>query len=169
MAPEQQDMQQSLQELQASVSQLADLFRRRLLDDKIKAQTIESLTKQVGGLQLQPLCREFILMLDRLETSDDDFVVSVRDETLEILSHYGLSTIRGEGVFDPIKQQIVGVKDVPDLPDGAIVQVCKAGYTLNGVVIRPQQVVVVRHQNKQPTASSKDDIPAPSEQVSAQV
>lgn len=150
-----------LADIQTSIAQLTDLFRRRLMDDKVKAQTIEALTRQVSGLQLQPLCREFILMLDRLSTSDDDFVVSIREETLEVLSHYGLTTIEGTPAFDPTRQSIIGTVKSDELPDGAVAKVMKPGYLLNGVVLRPQAVIVAKHAASAPQQQATAAVPQP--------
>jgi molecular chaperone GrpE (heat shock protein) len=139
---------------------LTDLFRRRLLDDKVKAQTISELTAQLDGLRLTPLCREFIMLLERIEANgiddQDDLMQSVSDEILAILHHYGLERIVSTATFDPTIQRIVGTQsengsntmDESECEDvyarNTVVKIMKHGYTLNGVVIRPEDVIVAR-------------------------
>lgn len=142
----------------AGIDQLTDLFRRRLLDDKVKAQAINALSAAADAQRLAPLCREFVLLLDRLTAyrSDNkdvqDFVVSINDEILAILAHYGFEPIASQRTFDPTVQRIVGVSntaddahhEVADTPDNTVVAVQKTGYRLNGTVIRPEEVIVYR-------------------------
>ncbi|KAA8819873.1 nucleotide exchange factor GrpE [Bifidobacterium rousetti] len=126
------------------IEQLSDLFRRRLLDDRAKAKTIASLTAQLDGLHLAPLCREFILLIDRIDDSDDDVVRSIRDEILGILSHYGLEPLSASGPFAPATQRAVGVEQVSDttVPDRSVIRTIRTGYTLNGLLLRPTDVVI---------------------------
>lgn len=126
-----------------SIDELTDLFRRRLLNDKVQAQTISGLLAQLNGQQLAPLCREFILMIDRAENYEDDTVRSFSEETFAILSHYGLERIaRSDTAFSPAIQKVVEVRDIPDTPPNTIIGVVRDGYVLNGAVIRPQEVII---------------------------
>lgn len=75
------------------LDELTDLFRRRLLQDRAQARAVEVLRAQVDDLRLAPLCRELILLLDRIDASEDDFARSLGEELEEILAHYGLERI----------------------------------------------------------------------------
>lgn len=155
----------------AGLNQLTDLFRRRLLDDKAKAQAISALSAAADAQRLAPLCREFALLLDRIAAyrSDgadaQDFVASIGDEILAILAHYGFEPIASPKTFDPTTQRIVGISEKP--PEGAdgaavaldntVVAVQRAGYRLNGTVIRPEEVIVYRGARKPVGADGKSE------------
>lgn len=139
------DIKNSLAELSSSTGELTDLFRRRLLDDRAKSKLIADLMAQLNAQRLMPLCREFILLLDRMESVDDDFVASVCEEIFEILSHYGLELVDGPRMFDPSKQRIIAMQDDADAAEGEVLRVARSGFALGGVVLRPQDVVICSH------------------------
>ncbi|NEG90375.1 nucleotide exchange factor GrpE [Bifidobacterium aerophilum] len=155
----------------AGLNQLTDLFRRRLLDDKAKAQAIDALSAAADAQRLAPLCREFALLLDRLAAyrGDDadarDFVASIGDEILAILAHYGFEPIASPKTFDPTTQRIVGVSGKPPkdvngaagVPDNTVVAVRRAGYRLGGTVIRPEEVIVYRSARTPAEADGKSE------------
>ena len=148
----------TIADVQGEVSMLKDLFQRRLLDDKGKAQTIAELTRKLDGRFMLPLFRELILLLDRIEAftpmphdvaSDEaapdeavDFVRSMYEELLGVLGHYGLTRIDSAPVFDARTQRIVGVSASPDQNAGAVLRVVRAGYSFEGSVLRPEEVIV---------------------------
>lgn len=154
----------------AGIDQLTDLFRRRLLDDKVKAQAVNALSAAADAQRLAPLCREFALLLDRLAAyrSEDkdaqDFVASIDDEILAILAHYGFEPIASQRTFDPAVQRIVGVSSTAEdarheaaaTPDNTVVAVQKTGYRLNGTVIRPEEVIVYRSARTTAEADGKN-------------
>ena len=148
-----------LGQIEGQVNQLTDLFRRRLLNDKVQAQAVAALNEQLSKQRLAPMCREFILLLDRIEGSDDDLVRSVYEEIFEILSHYGLERVPLSRKFNPAVQRIVSVNADDDAAGNSVVEVRRQGYLLGGALLRPQDVVVARSSRAEgPCAST----PAPS-------
>src|SRR3989442_15721532 len=84
------------------ISQLRDLFYRRLLEDKDKRRLYDELfaqlefarsaiSRQVVGLLLTEIC----LVLDRIDshTAPDEFVESIRAELTELLVRRGVERI----------------------------------------------------------------------------
>lgn len=139
-------------DIYSELNQLKDLFKRRLLDDKVKAQVISELSAKLDDQRLVPLCREFILLLDRLEANmnhhnepdfdSSGFIRSVHEEILVILGHYGLEPIQTSLLYDCSKQKIVSMVDDLQTPDMTVVRSVRTGYTHNGTVLRPEEVVV---------------------------
>lgn len=134
------------------LSQLEDLFRRRLLVDRDKRRAfdvlyerLESAERARAGDHVLPLVRPLLLLLDRLDDhdSDDEFASSIRDELLEILRQNGVEEIEVTGDFDPTQCEIVEVRDADALGDDAV-EVRRRGFRLGARVIRPSQIIVCR-------------------------
>lgn len=138
------------------VSQLRDLFTRRLYDDKVKSQLCETLTaqnstlnKQIEGKQFESLFKELLLICDRIELQEErsDFLDSVHEEILEVFARRGLSQISIPveliGQFNPQYQKAVETVPATDVhPHGTVIAIKRVGYTLNDRLIRPTEVVV---------------------------
>ncbi len=62
-----------------------------------------------------------------------------------ILEGEGLQRIEAEGLaFNPWEHEIVSYIDVPGRQEGEVLEVTRQGYKMNGKVLRPSQVVVVK-------------------------
>ncbi len=62
-----------------------------------------------------------------------------------ILEGEGLQRIEAEGLaFNPWEHEIVSYLDVPSRKEGEVLEVTRQGYKMNGKVLRPSQVVVVK-------------------------
>lgn len=133
------------------LDELTDLFRRRLMQDRAQARAVEVLRAQVDDLRLAPLCRELILLLDRIDASDDDFACSLGEELEEILAHYGLERIPAVPSFDPAIQRVVSTRPEAGAKEGAVLEVVREGYALNGSVLRPQHVIVASGPREVPS------------------
>ena len=75
----------SLHEIRDEIGALRDLFSRRLMNDKQKNELIQTLTDGATFAFIEPFIHDIILLLDRIERSEDEVVRSIRDELLEIL------------------------------------------------------------------------------------
>ncbi len=146
------DLEPDLEGLTKEVAGLRDLFQRRLLDDKAKQKLFDELYAQLEfsrkGLieqSLQPLLREELLMLDRLERykgPDTDFVSSVVAELREIRARRGAAEVAVTKTFDPSTQEVVGSEPGPDHLVGQVVAIRRPGYRLGDHLLRPAQVVI---------------------------
>lgn len=131
------------------IEQLKDLFLRRLMDDKVKSQVIAELIAKTDALRLEPLFKDFILLIDRVEAANvDDFALSIVDELLVIGERYGLEQIATAEVFSPSTQRAVESVEDRNRKNGDVLSVVRKGYTLNGVVIRPENVVIVMNRKE---------------------
>jgi molecular chaperone GrpE len=146
---------ESLAQLAGEVADLKDLFRRRLLEDRQKKELYDALYGQLeasrAGLvrqMVEPVLREVVLVLDRLEglDPDDALAESVRAELFDVLARRGVEPIDiAAGTFDPSSQEIVDVIDVDDPTEAnQVVRVQRRGYRYSDAVLRPAQVVVNR-------------------------
>ncbi len=62
-----------------------------------------------------------------------------------MLGSEGLQRIAAEGfAFNPWEHEIVSYLDVPKRKEGEVLEVTREGYKMNGKVLRPAQVVVVK-------------------------
>lgn len=133
------------------LDELADLFRRRLLDDKDKRRAFDSLYERLEraeraaeGEAVMPVVRQLLLVVDRLDAyqGEEPLVASVRDEILEVLRRSGIEPIGSMAQFDPSLHEVVEVADMEGT-EGSIVRQVRRGFLFGDRVLRPSQVVVV--------------------------
>jgi molecular chaperone GrpE len=144
----------TLELLAGELSDLRDLFQRRLLNDQVQKRLIDELHNQLdvanGRLVeelLGPVLRQVVLVIDRIESSGDgELVESIRQELMEILTRHGVTRIDSVGQrFDPRRHQAVGVAEVDDPAEhGVVVMSSRVGYLIQDRVLRPAEVEVGR-------------------------
>jgi len=142
-------------EVLARLDMLIDLFQRRLQDDRVKARALDELASRLRSAEagpfreyLQPFVRRLALALDRLdryEGPDHAFAASIRDELLDALSGYGVTSIEVGPGFDPALHEAVGGQATGDRP-GTVLQEVRRGLAYGNWVFRPAQVVVATAQ-----------------------
>jgi molecular chaperone GrpE len=146
------EYQQALEAAQQEVATLNDKYLRAVaaLDNSRKHATRE-VTTQVN----QRLQRLVLSMLDVADSLDRALTYSTPDTPLhqgmQITQQQLLAALRGEGVvpmqimigsrFDPMSQEAVGTRGSVEAPS-TIVDVQRAGYTRDGQVLRPAQVIL---------------------------
>ncbi len=122
---------------------------------------VEYVKYATGGLamDLLPILDQFDLAL-KVATAADGSVLAgfrmVRDNLMKVLRDEGLEEIPGDGSFDPYLHEAVATVEDAERGEGEIAEVVLKGYRFASQVLRPAQVVVVRH----PLAA-----PAPTEEV----
>lgn len=131
---------------------LADLFVRRLADDRARRVAVEELSERLRQAELgpfrqylHPLVHGLALVVDRLDRydgPDPEFAVSIRDELLDLLERQGVRQIEVAGGFDPTTHEAVEVRQDPGAAPGAVLEVRRAGFAHGPWVFRPSQVVV---------------------------
>lgn len=144
----------TLAEVVRRLDELADLFTRRLSDDRARRAAVEELTARLHAAEqgpfrqvLHPFVHGVALVMDRLDRytgPDPEFVASVRDELREVLERYGVREVTVANGFDPASHEAVAVSRDPEAPAGAVLEVRRAGFAHGGWVFRPAQVVVNR-------------------------
>jgi molecular chaperone GrpE (heat shock protein) len=139
-------------EIVRRLDELADLFTRRLSDDRARRAAVEELTEQLRRAELGPfrqILHPFVqgvaLVIDRLDRyrgPDPDFVASIREELLDVLVRHGVTEVAVEDGFDPAQHEAVELRHEPKEPPGAVLEVRRSGYAHGGWVFRPAHVIV---------------------------
>lgn len=142
----------TLEDVRREISGLTDLFRRRLMEDKTKHALYETLQEQVKTSQdllryraFESLFREALLAIDRLqmEPATPELVESAVEELLEVFARRSLLSVDDSGEFDPrVHEAVESIQASEQTPAGSVVAVHRAGYTLDGRLLRPAQVTV---------------------------
>ena len=113
-------------------------------NDKQKAELIQTLTAGANFACIEPFLYDLILLLDRIDGSDDELVQSVQEELMEILERRGVEKIEVASEFDPRLCKAVRVVESEDAGAMRIGGVLRSGYTFAGRVVRPAEVVVIK-------------------------
>ena len=129
-------VENELHELRSELTALRDLFSRRLMNDKQKAELIQTLTAGANFACIEPFLYDLILLLDRIDGSDDELVQSVQEELMEILERRGVEKIEVASEVDPRLSEDAGAMRIGG--------VLRSGYTFAGRVVRPAEVVVIK-------------------------
>ena len=137
-------VENELHELRSELTALRDLFSRRLMNDKQKAELIQTLTAGANFACIEPFLYDLILLLDRIDGSEDELVQSVQEELMEILERRGVEKIEVASEFDPRLCKAVRVVESEDAGAMRIGGVLRSGYTFAGRVVRPVEVVVIK-------------------------
>jgi molecular chaperone GrpE (heat shock protein) len=141
------------------VEQLHDLFNRRLKDDRVKREIIESLSERLRDAErgqftmyVQPLVVSLALMLDRADAYDgpgQGFVRSLRDETLDAMGLYGVEEVAAEGPVNPALHEIVEVEP-SEGSEIEVVSLRRRGFHRDGKLIRAARVIARRIPARSP-------------------
>ena len=110
---------------------VADLDNARKRHARELAQRVETERIQVNRAWL-PVVDNLELALQHAADQGDPVVIgvrAVRDQAVALLRSQGYARDDEVGVpFDPIRHEVVGVVDDPDVPPGTVVNVLRPGY-----------------------------------------
>ena len=102
--------------------------------------------------KLFPIVDNFDMALDAMEKAEDkeavmDGITLVQKEFHRILDENGVKRIETKGQqFDPNVHEAVSVVETTEHPDEQIIEEVRAGYLLNGRLLRPAQVIVAKNE-----------------------
>ena len=123
-------------------------YRKRLRQEKENA--VKYANESIIRDLLDPL-DNFSRAIEASEKTNDfetmkQGVVMVQDQLVNILRrNWGLEQFSPEGMpFNPAKMEACMMQESPDVDTETVSQVFMKGYILNGKVIRPAKVVVVK-------------------------
>ena len=136
-------------EIKENIRYLQDLFVRRLNEDKQKTEMIRHLQGLSSFAVIEPFISDMILILDRISGSEDDFAKSIGEELYAALNRRGVECIEADGKFDPAKHKAIRTIDDDSVDELTVRQVIRNGYTFDGRVIRPAEVIVARPINRE--------------------
>ena len=150
---------EDLEQLQSQINDLENQLKRAVADYQNLEKRIDEGRSELTSFVGAELIRKLLPVLDHLNTalagiSEDErqsgWVKGVELAVKEfegVLQSEGLDQIAAEGLFDPSLHEAV---DTREGDDNIILEVVRKGYTLNGKVLRPAQVVVGRKSNENP-------------------
>lgn len=154
-------------ELARRLDELADLFTRRLSDDRARRLAVEELAERLRQAELGPfrqVLHPFVhgvaLVIDRLDRyqgPDPDFAASIRDELLDVLERHGVREVSVQDGFDPASHEAVDLRHDPDQPPGAVLELRRTGFAHGGWVFRPAQVVVNSFPEPDPEPPDREE------------
>jgi molecular chaperone GrpE (heat shock protein) len=146
------DREVALGDVVERLDNLADLFVRRLADDRARRAAVEELSERLRQAELgpfrqylHPLVHGLAMVVDRLDRyggPDPEFAASIRDELLDLLERQGVREVGTADGFDPTTQEAVEVRTDGDVAPGTILEVRRTGFAHGPWVFRPAQVVV---------------------------
>ncbi|HOC06050.1 MAG TPA: nucleotide exchange factor GrpE [Bacillota bacterium] len=133
-----------LETLQANYIRLAadfDNYRKRT---QRQTQEVVARANEELFCQLLPVLDNFSIALESLtDESVLKGMTMIYDQLMGVLEAEGVKVIEATGcTFDPMVHEAVGFDHCPDLPENAIIEELRKGYTLGGKVIRPAAVKV---------------------------
>lgn len=131
-----------LNDIRQELASIKDIFVRRLNDDKQKAKLIDSLAAVSSYSCIEPFLSDIFLLLDRLESRDDEFVTSVYEELYDIIHRRGVDRIEVTEEFDPARQRAVKCIFDSDAEGVRVTKVQRNGYMFSGTVVRPADVII---------------------------
>ncbi|MGB9642526.1 MAG: nucleotide exchange factor GrpE [Candidatus Ratteibacteria bacterium] len=83
-----------------------------------------------------------------------DGLVMLKKQFTSLLESLGVKKIETQGkLFDPMIHEAVEIVETNEKPEGEIIEEVRPGYTINGKLLKPAQVKVVRGKNKGPGSS----------------
>lgn len=150
-------LQKELDTLRADAEQSRDLYLRTLADfDNYRKRQREETQRRINGARedlvgkLLPVVDNFQRAIESAEAghSYDTLVEGVSltlRQLVELLEKEGLQPIEAVGQqFNPELHEAVMSVETDEYPENTIVEEFEKGYTLNGRVLRPSKVRVVR-------------------------
>ncbi len=82
----------------------------------------------------------------------------LRDKLSNVFSHWNIEQVAtGDGRFDPQVHEALREEMTEKVPTGTILEVLRPGYVMDGMVIRPAQVVVARNPRGDSGAGDSSD------------
>ena len=150
-APERREPSQA--EHEAEIARLEDRYKRALADlDNYRKRSAREVERRVEEAR-DALLREWLEAVDTVERAarmDPDGPLgqgmrALLDQIEALLARRGVERIGEAGEpFDPERHDAVEVRVTTDAPENAVVEVIRAGYAVDGRVLRPAQVAVAR-------------------------
>jgi molecular chaperone GrpE len=157
-AVEERPLEQECEELRKRNAELEDRYKRALADlDNYRKRAEREIDRRVAE-RAEGFMRGWLEAVDNVEralraTAPGDPAVEGLAAILEQmegnLARYGVQRIEADRQqFDPERHEAIGVRDTGDVPNNTVVDVARSGYTIDGRVLRPTQVIVSRNPER---------------------
>jgi molecular chaperone GrpE len=144
-----------IQDMQGRLADIEDRWKRAVadLDNYRKRMDRENARLQIA--ERETVLRAWLPVIDNMEralcvegASNNPWyegMEAIHQQMLTVLAQFGVKPFVPTGEkFDPHLHDAVAAANLPDTPDGTIVDTVQAGYVLDGKVLRPAKVVAVR-------------------------
>ena len=147
LATQLEEMRTALQRVQA------DFVNYKRRSDQEREEMVKHLN---AGLisKLLPVLDDFGMALEHIPDAPEgkawaEGVGLINRKLLGILESEGATMIVADGEeFDPAQHEALGFAESVTHAEGQVVSVVRQGYTLNGRVIRPAQVILARNPER---------------------
>ncbi|MBI2019309.1 nucleotide exchange factor GrpE [Candidatus Daviesbacteria bacterium] len=163
-------LQQELESVKELSQQLENQLKRAVADYHNLEKRVQEGRSELTRWGTGELLVKILPVLDHLETviRSGRQVLSERSESKEwfrgvelavkelnqVLQSEGLEEVKAEGEFNPALQEAV---DTRQGEDNKILEVVRSGYTLNGKILRPAQVVVGKSEIRDKSQESRQE------------
>ena len=146
-----------LEELERRNAELDDRYKRALADlDNYRKRVAGELERRATETR-DAIAAQWLEVVDSVERAllmaepDSPLAAGLRavlEQMEAILARQGIRRIGEAGEpFDPERHDAVGVVHVREGPDRSVAEVARSGYTVNGRVLRPAEVVVAQRED----------------------
>ncbi len=160
------DAEDSLQSLQAEISELKDRMLRALAEAENTRKRAERERADALQYGTTKFARDMLTVADNLRRALDHFPAEARakaDDAVKAvlegveaterelqatLARHGIKRIAAEGArFDPHLHQAIAEVPAPSKETGSVVSVVQDGYTIGERLLRPAMVTVAKAEN----------------------
>jgi molecular chaperone GrpE len=157
-AVEERSLEQECEELRQRNTELEDRYKRALADlDNYRKRAEREIDRRVAE-RAEGFMRGWLDAVDGVEralraTAPGDpaveGLVAILEQMEGNLARHGVHRIEADRQqFDPERHEAIGVRDTADVPNNTVVDVARSGYTIDGRVLRPAQVIVSRNPER---------------------
>ncbi len=144
-----------LAQAEALAEKNRDLYLRAVADLDTYKRKVQREKTELAKFALQPLVEELLPSLDHLDMAIQAAnaveggnniamgIEMVRSQVKKVFASFGVEEIsQAGGQFDPTKEDCVSHEANDEVPENTVVRVVRAGYVMNGRLLRPASVVV---------------------------
>ncbi|AVM01660.1 hypothetical protein C6V83_16740 [Gordonia iterans] len=144
----------TLESVDERLTQLTDLFRRRLLEDRGAQASIRELQErnaaleaELSGRNLKPFLSAIGLLAERIDSEvlhrgGEAFLESVRDELNAAIESLDVVVVDTPGDFDSVRHEVIAASG--EGPRRIVTRVIRPGFERNGIPLLPARVEVLR-------------------------
>jgi molecular chaperone GrpE len=143
-------------ELRVRVADLEDRWKRAAADLDNYRKRFDRELDRLRLAEREAIFRAWLTIVDDLEralcsqgASSNPWyegMEAIHERMLTVLAQFGVRPFVPQGeTFDPARHEAVATANLPDQPEGRIVEVVTTGYLLDGKILRPARVIAAKH------------------------
>lgn len=155
-AEAQSGLEERIQELERQLAETEDRWKRAAADlDNFRKRTQRD-AELMRRRERENVLLAWLDVIDNMERALTvegaaanpwyDGVEAVHQQMLGVLKKFDAVPFDARGeLFDPERHEAVATANLPDQPEGLIVETIQTGYLMDGKVLRHAKVIPVRH------------------------